>query len=156
VAYSIAHFHQCHLIDGNYEAAPRCNSRISSFRHAHSRHIPRPTTSDPSSRHFIRAHTTSHLEFAYSHPIGTNESIQSLPIANPLLSNNIQRPSSARPSSTSSSARLYILFLALYTLCIGIFLAGITVYLGFVVCYYDFTPANEVWYLAKRGVIVNE
>jgi hypothetical protein len=106
VAYSIAHFHQCHLIDGNYEAAPRCTSRLSSFRHAHSRHIPRPTTSNPSSRHFIRAHTTSHLEFAYSHPIGTNENIQSLLIANPPLSNNIQRPSSARLSSTSSYVHL--------------------------------------------------
>jgi hypothetical protein len=51
---------------------------------------------------------------------------------------------------------LHILFLTLYTLCIGIFLASVTVYLGFIVCYYDVTPANEVWYLAKRGVIVNE
>jgi hypothetical protein len=51
---------------------------------------------------------------------------------------------------------LYILFLALYTLCIGIFLASVTVYLGLIVRYYDITPANEVWYLAKRGVMVSE
>jgi hypothetical protein len=53
-------------------------------------------------------------------------------------------------------APLYILFLALYTLCIGLFFASVTVYLGFIVQYYDVTPANEVWYLAKRGVVVNE
>jgi hypothetical protein len=37
-------------------------------------------------------------------------------------------------------ATLYIVFLALYTLCVGLFLAGTAAYLWLIVCWYDITP----------------
>jgi hypothetical protein len=87
-------FHQCDLTDGNYEGTSRCTSKLSVFPlpcplTTH----PRPTTCNISSRHFIRAHTSFYLEFAYSHPIATiaitNRYHHSLP-TNPLLINPIQ------------------------------------------------------------------
>jgi hypothetical protein len=153
-------FHQCDLTDGNYEGTSRCTSKLSVFLlpcplTTH----PRPTTCNISSRHFIRAHTSFYLEFAYS-SCRYHRHHQSLPPFAPYQ----PPPDQPHPMTIVPTPIIYllfcvplhILFLTLYTLCIGIFLASVTVYLGFIVCYYDVTPANEVWYLAKRGVIVNE